>query len=419
MLAVAVVRLARRRVQLCAAIVVVGVPQPHMVQHHVVAVDLHHRVRPHELAPAVLEAAHPHEDVRSEPRGGARQGVLLARLRAPLEQRLRRLVAHRRAGLDQQTRHAHLMEAVGDLDSWATVGGDQRGPADAEDDKVVVLDLDRHVELIDPRRHQESLHPLHAVVNLRRGHPRPGDEDLVVDVQLPAKDVGGCPDDVADKLRNVDEPRTTLRHQEGLLRCELLPERHHLARHRARAALLGRDAQAAHADEDVVPAGRAIDLAPKVNIAEEPLLLCAHGQGPVHPHVRHEAAGGVPLAGREAQAVHDGGPPDGRRLRDGPSDLLGKESHALHGTPEVVRGVPVGAVWRLHPAQPHLAGRRPDAYDAGVVRHLDPEAVLVLTRHQQQGISVLAEVRVVLYPEHLIHDGLVVVVLRVQDLDVG
>mmetsp|Transcript_67788 Transcript_67788/g.174714 ORF Transcript_67788/g.174714 Transcript_67788/m.174714 type:complete len:269 (+) Transcript_67788:205-1011(+) len=46
-----------------AAVVVVGVPEPHVVQHHIIAVDLHHRVRANDGAALVLEGANADEDV--------------------------------------------------------------------------------------------------------------------------------------------------------------------------------------------------------------------------------------------------------------------------------------------------------------------------------------------------------------------
>mmetsp|Transcript_67586 Transcript_67586/g.187432 ORF Transcript_67586/g.187432 Transcript_67586/m.187432 type:complete len:354 (+) Transcript_67586:852-1913(+) len=296
-------------VQVSAAIVVVGVPEPHVVQHHVVAVDLHHDIRAHNGAAAVGEGADAHENVGDHP-GATGQSVLLAHLCAPQQQRSHRLAAHGCAGLQQQARDSRISHAVGHLDGGPPFRGNERGQADAQDDEAVLLHLDRGLELVYAGRHQEPLHPLHALVDLIGSHPRPGDEDLVLKLELGPDDASVGTNNAADKLRHVDVPDASIQHQEWFLGTEGLRHGDDLSRRLpvARALLLW--VQAAHAHKNVVPASWARHLAPNVYIPEEPLLLRAHGQIAVHNDVRHEAAGGVLVVVRQAQTTLDDAPPN-------------------------------------------------------------------------------------------------------------
>mmetsp|Transcript_19143 Transcript_19143/g.45099 ORF Transcript_19143/g.45099 Transcript_19143/m.45099 type:complete len:302 (+) Transcript_19143:404-1309(+) len=111
----AVVGLPAELVKHRATIIMVSVPQPDVVQHHVVAVDLHHGVCTNNGAPSIRKRAHTCEDVRDQARTVGK-AVLLMQLRAPEQQWLCRGFTLGCASLEQQACNPHFPEAAVHLD---------------------------------------------------------------------------------------------------------------------------------------------------------------------------------------------------------------------------------------------------------------------------------------------------------------
>mmetsp|Transcript_127859 Transcript_127859/g.368215 ORF Transcript_127859/g.368215 Transcript_127859/m.368215 type:complete len:501 (-) Transcript_127859:118-1620(-) len=448
----------------CAAVVVVRMPEPQVVQHDVVAVDLHHHVGADDGATPVLEGPNAGEDVRRHasnvlagPRGqsargrgvvrgrdvvaviggvrsarGIRRGRRIRGLRwrrrardpAPAQQRRGRLVGLWRPRLQDQAGDADVPRAGGHLQRGLTMRRDERCEADAENNEAVLVDGDRPVQLIHAGRQQQPLLPPNARVDGLGVIAWPRHEHVAIDVQLPTHVRGvvehGTGSAVSVEARNVDLPLVgAFLDEVGLLGdAGRRPDDGDLAGDVTLAIDIGLIGHVCDAAEDVVPAGWAVDPARHVHVAEEPLLLQRRQDGAVHRDICDEAAAGVALVVGEVQVAVDDAPPDGGALRNSPHDLPRAQRDALEGPPEVVGRVAVGAVDGSNRHQADIMRADADAQHTCVVGHRDDKVLWVRARRQQDRIALPVEVPLptLLPPPDLVHDALQIIVPRAQHL---
>mmetsp|Transcript_39112 Transcript_39112/g.83320 ORF Transcript_39112/g.83320 Transcript_39112/m.83320 type:complete len:221 (+) Transcript_39112:1037-1699(+) len=210
--ALALVRLAvSTHLRVGAAIVVICMPNPCVVKHHIVTVDFHENVAAHYCASLVLESTHSHEDVGEHTRGPSSLALAGCYMGAPSQEwPHRRGPAHRGPSLDQKAGDAHVGEATLDLNGWVPSGGNEGGEADAKHNKALRPDDDGTLQAVDARGQQQTSPPCDALVDILVSVARPCDEDLILHPQppidagavVPSGARGGC----VSVGRHIDVP---------------------------------------------------------------------------------------------------------------------------------------------------------------------------------------------------------------------
>mmetsp|Transcript_31807 Transcript_31807/g.81817 ORF Transcript_31807/g.81817 Transcript_31807/m.81817 type:complete len:372 (+) Transcript_31807:975-2090(+) len=362
-----------------ATIVVVGVPQPRVVQDHIITVDLHHGVCTDDWATSVVEGAHTRKDIRQDASGGSTKlcasgrsqctavgahlcsqivscsGALAPRdppkfSGSPTQQRSRRTMRLGRAGLEEQAGNANIGQAICHLNSSTTRRRYQRREAQTQHHETRGVDDEGPDHLVHARSDEQPLLSLDASVHRLSGVAWFRNEDIAFQAELPlpiSRVVhSSTHSGIREELRHIDVPSgILLLHQVRLLgNARSRRDCGDLGCDPSSACLVGLRADALDPDEDVVPTVRAPNPSRHIRVAEEPLLLHASHDSAFCLHIRHEAAAGEARFVGEPKLAVDDGASDGRTLGCGPSHGRTAEGQPLERSPEVVCGMTVGTI---------------------------------------------------------------------------